>query len=109
MLNIRKRLKNDRRQLERNPSIQHSPNSKTKIIQTTEAERLVTEARDFELTVRLHQSTVNELKTLSWNMYHYGKDSKTYDEIVKHLIKSYDACRIKHYFASPPHSGNDRY
>ena len=51
---------------------------------------------NLELTIRLRESTVSELKTLSWSLYQ-RKEGGTYDEIVIHLIKSFDECRNHHY------------
>jgi hypothetical protein len=51
---------------------------------------------NLELTIRLRESTINELKTLSWSLYQ-RKEGGTYDEIVSHLIKSFDECRNNHY------------
>ena len=51
---------------------------------------------NLELTIRLRESTVSELTTLSWSLYQ-RKEGGTYDEIVIHLIKSFDECRNHHY------------
>jgi hypothetical protein len=86
---IRNRLKNDRREIERNPSIQHSPNSKTKIVHVTQAERRIMEAQDFQLTVRLYQSTIDKLKEFSWDIHPNSGNNRTYDQLVCLLIKRY--------------------
>jgi hypothetical protein len=87
---IRNRLKNDRREIERNPSIQHSPNSKTKIVHVTQAERRIMEAQDFQLTVRLYQSTIDKLKEFSWDILPTSSgNNRTYDQLVCLLIKRY--------------------
>jgi hypothetical protein len=54
------------------------------------------QSQDLELTIRLRESTINKLKTLSWSLYQ-RKEGGTYDEIVIHLIKSFDECRNHHY------------
>jgi hypothetical protein len=41
-----------------------------------------------ELTIKLRQSTVDELKNLSWQLDKKGND-RTYDQIVLHLIRAY--------------------
>jgi len=86
---IRNRLKSDRREIERNPSIQHTPNSKTKIVHVTQAERRIMEAQDFQLTVRLYQSTIDKLKEFSWDIHPNSGNNRTYDQLVCLLIKRY--------------------
>jgi hypothetical protein len=84
---IKNQLKNERRQLDRKtPTMKHA---QRKIIAGARA------LQDFELTIRLRESTVNELKMLSWNLHQY-RQTKTYDELVKFLIKSHGECRIRH-------------
>ena len=46
-----------------------------------------------ELTIKLRESTIKELKTLSWEVCKTGNE-RTYDDIILFLLKSYSDEKI---------------
>ena len=52
--------------------------------------------QDSELTIQLRESTINELKALSWSLNNRSSNGNTYDAVVTHLIKSFVECRNRH-------------
>jgi chaperonin cofactor prefoldin len=56
-------------QLDRNGQT-HSSTARTRVYET-EAERQITQSQNFELTIRIRESTINELKALAWDLHQY--------------------------------------
>ena len=61
-------------QLERNGQT-HSSTARTRSYET-EPERQITQSQNFELTIRLRESAINELKTIGWNLHRSNKPIK---------------------------------
>jgi hypothetical protein len=83
---IQKRVRHDQHTIERAGGVRHSPSSK-QVIHITEAERAT--RRDLELSIKLRESTVEELRSLSWQYLTKSGNDRTWDQAIMFLIKSY--------------------
>ena len=64
--------KQDRKKFDEMLSIPQLYTSRTRSYET-EAERQITQSQNFELTIRLRESAINELKTIGWNLHRSNK------------------------------------